>query len=77
MGYVDSASHFCCESDMGEYLANLRWAAATNTARYPLSALKDTPLDPDSNFHAGIVSSKMDASITARFPPTSTVVLLH
>ena len=75
MGYMDSAQYFCCISKTVADLANMIWEAPTNTAHHSLSALAETPTDPEGNVHAGIISSKLDASITTRLPSISTVAL--
>ena len=75
--YVDSAPYFFCASDIVEDLANLRWAAATNTNPHPILALAGAPPDTEYNYHAGIISAKLDVSITARLPPSSPVALLR
>ena len=75
--YVDSAPYFFCTSDTVEDLANMRWAAPTNTNPHPILALAGAPPDTEDNYHAGIISAKLDVSITARLLPSSHVALLR
>ena len=58
-------------------LSNLIWATTANIAPHLLSALLDTPMDPEDNAYAGIVSANLDASITTRLPPIVNVALLR
>ena len=77
MRYVDSSPYFFCASETVSELANLIWVATANTAPHSILALTDTPPDPDDDAHAGIISAKLDISITARLPPRSLVALLR
>ena len=76
MVYVDSAPSYFYASKTVEDLANQIWASATTTAPYSLSALVDTPLDPDNDAHVGIIPSKLDTSINTLLPSSSTFSLL-
>ena len=58
-------------------LANQIWTAAANAASHSLSLLVYTPPDPNDDSHTGIIPTELDASITARLPPISTVNLLR
>ena len=73
MGYMDSALYFCCVSEMVVEIANMRWAVAANTPPHPLYVLARTPPDPEYDAHADIISSNLDANITARPWPIITV----